>query len=206
VPVAALAITPVLARSLAGLGSMTGAARGRVAGLALGAWLVVGVTAVAGALQRPAYDLSAYPVTEVSWMQRHALVPGRAATPDYVGNYLEYRFGRRAQVFVDDRVDVFPAPVEAAYGTLLRGSAGWRGVLDRRRVEAVLWPRDLPLAHLVARDRRWAVVVRDRRWVVAVRVGAPAPRATPPGGAASNLGAAGGANPIRAATNTQLNG
>jgi hypothetical protein len=171
VPVAALAITPVLARNLAGLGRMEGSQRGRVAALSAVVLVVVAVTAVTGALQRPAYDLSAYPVHEVTWMQRHGLVPGRAATPDYVGNYLEYRYAARAQVFVDDRVDMFPASVDHAYGVLLHGSTGWRHVLEARRVTAVLWPRDTPLAHLVARDRRWRVVVRDSRWIVAVPVG-----------------------------------
>ena len=171
VPLAALAVTPVVARNLAGLGRVEGREPGRPAAVALGALVAVGVIVVAGALERPAYDLSAYPVKEVSWMQRHALVPGRTATPDYVGNYLEYRYGTGAKVFVDDRVDMFPASVERGYGILLRGSAGWRGVLDGRGVTAVLWPRDLPLARLVAHDPHWAVVQRDPRWVVAARVG-----------------------------------
>jgi hypothetical protein len=169
-PVAALVVTPVLARGLAGLGTVAGVRRGRVPAAALVVWGAAGALALGGALQAPAYDLAAYPVAEVTWMQRHALVPGPTIAPDYVGNYLEFRFGPRAQVFLDDRVDLFPSGVEGAYGTLLHGAPGWRGTLDTSGAAALLWPRNLPLAHLVAGDRRWAVVVRDRRWVVAVPV------------------------------------
>ena len=128
-----------------------------------------------GALRRPAFDLSAYPVAEVTWMQRHSLVPGRVVAPDYVGNYLEYRYGARASVFIDDRVDVFPLSLVRSYATLLGGSAGWSAILDRARAEAVLWPRSEPLAGLLSEDGAWRVVLRDRHWLVAVPVRAPTP-------------------------------
>jgi hypothetical protein len=168
VPVAALVVAPVLARGLAGLGTIDGERRGVVAGAAVIALAALGVVLAAGAVQRPAYDLSAYPVAEVTWLQDHGLAPGRVATTDYVGNYLEFRYGAHAGVFVDDRVDVFPPAVERDYGTLLGGSEGWQAVLARYRFDAVLWPRHDALASLVAHDRGWRVAVRDRRWVVAV--------------------------------------
>jgi hypothetical protein len=169
VPVAALVLTPVLARGLSGLGTIDGARRGVVPAAAVLSLAALGVVLVAGALQRPAYDLSAYPVREVTWLEDHGLAPSRVATTDYVGNYLEFRFGPRAQVFVDDRVDVFPPAVERDYGVLLRGSGGWQAVLARYRFDAVLWPRDQALASLVAHDPGWIVRVSDRHWVVAVR-------------------------------------
>ena len=169
VPVAAVAVTPVLARGLAGLGSLRGANRGVVPAGALAAVVALGALVTAGALGRPAYDLSAYPVREVSWMARHGLVPGRVATPDYVGNYLEFRYGTRARAFFDDRVDVFPAPVVQDYETLLAGGPGWQAVLARHRIDAVLWPRSDPLAGLLAESSGWSVRLQDRGWIVAVR-------------------------------------
>ncbi|HYA67187.1 MAG TPA: hypothetical protein VED63_00505, partial [Acidimicrobiales bacterium] len=149
VPVAAMVTTPVLARGLAGLGSIDGARRSAAAAAGLGALVLVGVALVAGALQRPAYDLGAYPVAEIGWMQRHGLAPGRVATPDYVGNYLEFRYGAKASAFIDDRVDMYPSSVEDAFGVLLSGSNGWTGVLRRYRITAVLWPTSEPLAGLI---------------------------------------------------------
>jgi len=169
VPVAALVLTPVLSRCLAGLGTLDGARRGVLPAVAVGALAAVGAVAVAGALGQPAYDLSAYPVGEVSWMAGHHLVPGRVAAPDYVGNYLELRYGTRASAFFDDRVDVFPLSTVRDYDTLLLGRPGWEGVLARHRVDAVLWPRAQRLARLLGSDHRWSVRLADRDWVVAVR-------------------------------------
>ncbi len=173
VPVASLAVTPVLARGLAGLGSLTGERRVRSAAFALGAWGALGAVVVASAWQLPAYDLSAYPVNEVTWMQHHHLVPGRVAAPDYVGNYLEFRYGTHAEVFMDDRVDVFPPSTEHAYGVLLRAATGWQAVLDHEDFRSVLWPAGSSLAKLLTQSTAWKVVLHDRRWLVAVRSPTP---------------------------------
>jgi len=171
VAVAALVATPVVARALAGLGTLDGARRTGVAAAGIGALALVGASLVAGALGRPAYDLGAYPVAEVAWMAQHGLAPGRVVTPDYVGNYLEFRYGPRASAFIDDRVDLYPAALETDDGALLGGSSGWQRVLRTYGATAVLWPTSEPLAGLVEEDPHWRVVLRDRRWVVAVPVG-----------------------------------
>jgi len=168
VPVAALVVTPVLARGVAGLGTLDGTERGVGAGAVLVVLAALGFVMAAGALRHPAYDLSAYPVAEVTWMQDHGLVPGRVAAPDYVGNYLEWRYGTGAHVFVDDRVDIFPSAVIGDYDVLLGGEQAWKSVLARYRFTAVLWPRNEPLASLVAEDPAWSVRVLDRHWLVAV--------------------------------------
>jgi len=169
VPVAALLVTPVLARGLAGIGTIEGKGRGVVPAVGLLTLVALGVALTAGAVQRPAYDLSLYPVKEVSWLAQHHLVPGRVATTDYVGNYLEFRYGTRAEAFIDDRADVFPPAVEKDYGILLSGSEGWKAVLARYRFDVVLWPRSEALASLIAEDPGWTVRISDRHWVVAVR-------------------------------------
>jgi hypothetical protein len=173
VPVAALLVTPVLARGLAGMGTIDGARRGLVPAVGLVALVGLGVVLTVGAVGRPAYNLSLYPVQEVSWLEQHHLVPGRVATTDYVGNYLEFRFGTRADAFIDDRADVFPPAVEKDYGVLLSGSAGWRQVLARYRFDVVLWPRSEALASLISEDSGWKVQMSDRHWVVAVRTRRP---------------------------------
>lgn len=170
VPVAALVAVPVLARGLVDLGTIRGETRGVLPAAALAALAALGAVFVVGALGRPAFDLSPYPVSEVTWMQSHRLIPGRVVTPDYVGNYLEYRLGTRASVFIDDRVDMFPLSLVQGYATLLAGTQGWQQVLQRYRPSALLWPRQGPLAGLVGEDHSWRVVLRDRHWVVAVPV------------------------------------
>jgi hypothetical protein len=169
VPVASLAVTPVLARGLTGMGQLDGARRGIIPTAALAVWAALGAVLISGAMQRPAFQFTAYPVSAVTYMQHHGLVPGRVATEDFVGNYLEFRYGARASAFIDDRVDMYPESVVAAYGSLLAGSQDWETILNRYRVDAVLWARSEPLAGLVAESPRWKVVWHDRSWLVAVR-------------------------------------
>ena len=169
VPVASLVIVPVLSRGLAGLGSFEGDRRSVASLGATAVMVVLGAVLVDSALQKPGFELTAYPVAPVTWMQQHGLVPGRVATQDFVGNYLEYRYRERASAFIDDRVDMYPAAVEAAYRTLLAGGSHWRTVLDRYRISTVLWDHDLALGALVTASPRWRIVYTDRHWVVAVR-------------------------------------
>ena len=62
--------------------------------------------------------------------------------PDYVGNYLEARYGARgAHVFIDDRVDMYPQALVEDSLVLLRGQPGWSQILDELRAGVVLWPR-----------------------------------------------------------------
>jgi hypothetical protein len=170
VPVASLVVVPVLARGIAGLGTIRGDRRSIASLGAVTLVVLLGVAVVAGALKHPEFQLTAYPVKEVSWMQDRGLVPGRVATQDFVGNYLEYRFGPRASAFIDDRVDMYPQSVEHAYRVLLGGAPGWQTVLDGYRIDAVLWARSQPLASLLSESSKWRVVLSDRQWMVAVRV------------------------------------
>jgi hypothetical protein len=169
VPVASLAVTPIFARGLTGLGSLDGARRGVLPSTLVALWAGLAALSASQALRSPEFDLAAYPVAAVTAMQERGLAPGRVATQDFVGNYLEFRYGSRASAFIDDRVDMYPKPVESAYGTLLAGSSEWEAVLDGYRVHAVLWAKQEPLAGLLAASPRWQIVWQDSRWVVAVR-------------------------------------
>lgn len=171
-PLATLVLTPVLARGLEGLGTITGERRSpatAVAGLALAG---VAATIVVVALQAPAYDLQKYPVAQVDWMERQGILDQRVATEDFVGNYLIARQGRDANVFFDDRFDMYPRTVVTDSLALLDGKEGWQRRLEAYRIDAVLWQRSRPLAGLLALDPGWRVVRKDKGWVVAVRAGA----------------------------------
>ncbi|MFN2504962.1 MAG: hypothetical protein ABR540_12195, partial [Acidimicrobiales bacterium] len=91
----------------------------------------------------------------------------RLAHQDVVGNYLSFRFGRRARIFVDDRVDMYPVRIPKDYISLLRGRPGSQEILDRYRVDVVLWQTDRPLAHVLELNANWRTVYRDDDgWVV----------------------------------------
>jgi hypothetical protein len=117
--------------------------------------------------------LDTYPVEAVDFLEANGLLeaPNRLAHQDVVGNYLQLRFGRSVEVFIDDRVDMYPVAVSDDYFDLLRGARTWDGVIDRYGVNVVLWSRDLPLAQLLTLDPRWRQAFSDEDWVVFRRAG-----------------------------------
>jgi hypothetical protein len=167
--VAGVVVVPALAHGLGGWGQLRAGARGRLGRLATAAGLSAAALAVAGAATGPAWRLDAYPVAELAWMRARGLLHGRVATQDFVGNYRTLTEGPHGQVFVDDRYDMYPERVAGDYTALLRGRPSWKRVLDRWRIDAVLWQRDTPLASLLAESEGWRTVRRTKSWVVAVR-------------------------------------
>ena len=70
------------------------------------------------------------------------------------------------QVFIDDRVDMYPARVSRDYRTLLAARPGALQVLDRHRVDVVLWDREYPLTALLEQTDHWRQVFSDDDWLV----------------------------------------
>ena len=52
---------------------------------------------------------------------------------------------------------------------LLAGRPDYQAILDRYRVDTVLWEKKLPLAVVLRADRRWSVVHTTKSWVVVTR-------------------------------------
>ena len=169
VPVAALLITPVLARGLAGLGTIEGTGRGLVPASGLAARWRSAQRSRRGRSSRPAYDFSLYPVHEVSWL---------SAAPPRAGPGGDHRLRRELPRVPlrhqGRRLHRRPGRHLSGCGREgLRGLAqwlrGWKAVLARYRFDAVLWPRSDALASLISEDPGWTVRISDRRWIVAVR-------------------------------------
>jgi hypothetical protein len=72
------------------------------------------------------------------------------------------------KVFMDDRYDMYPTSLIYDYFKLTRGSTGWEQVLNRHRVETIVWPADSPLGSLLDRSSQWDRVFArngDAVWV-----------------------------------------
>jgi hypothetical protein len=139
-----------------------------LAGVLVAAFVLFGVGSSAGRT----LDLDAYPVSSIRWLDRRGLLaePHRLAAQDVVGCYLVLRDGRRARVFIDDRIDMYPVGVTKDYVALLHGERRALAVLDRTRVDVVLWDQDLPLATILSASPKWRRAHRQGGWVVYVRV------------------------------------
>ncbi|MGQ0616452.1 MAG: hypothetical protein ACT4PW_05600 [Acidimicrobiia bacterium] len=167
--VASLVLLPAVAPGLGGLGTVDGLERRRWCRAAAAAIAAVAVVAVVARYRGPAFPTEAYPVAAVDWLVRtDRLGPdSRLVAQDYVGNYLEARFGTGVPVFIDDRYDMLPTVLIEDYRTLLGGRPGWDEVLRRRRAVSVLWSAETPLASLLDASPDWSVVYRDDDWIVA---------------------------------------
>ena len=176
VAVAALVLIPLVAPTLAGLGTpdptVPVSRRLRFGAGALAA-LIVGAFIVA----TPGYDLSAYPTRAVDWMEAHGYV-GRphdeaaaVLTHDYNGNYLEWRYGTRALPWFDDRAELHAYEVARDYVFLLSDIGDPDEILDRNPHDVVMWEADSSLGRHLLEDRAYEVVYRDDQAVVACRLG-----------------------------------
>jgi hypothetical protein len=179
IPVASLVMVPVAAPAFAGLGSLrVGSPPSRRAVAAACVAIAVAVGAVVAAMPHDE-DLGPYPVAAVTWMREHRLVARqgvRLVHPDYVGNYLEWRFGSSARVFVDDRAEILSPQLIGDYvHGLLDTDRDWSTVLDRYDANVVLWPSADVLGRELRRSGAWtvahtAVDGTGRSWLVACRV------------------------------------
>ncbi len=163
-----LVLAPILAGAVPRAGIDIDAIRRpsfRIATIALG---VVGILFAVIALGRQDVALDAYPEEQVAWMEDAGLwsSTSRVLAPDYVGNYREAQRGDEANVFLDDRVDMYPIEVIEDYRTVIKVDPGWPEVLERRDISAVLWEEDSPLSAALEASDLWTVAHRDAPWVV----------------------------------------
>ncbi len=169
VVVASLVFVPMLAVGIGGLGEVTGEERRPLYRPVAAVLVALGVLSAAVAASGPVYSYNGYPVAAVTWAQREGLLgPGaRVVSRDFVGNYLEGRFGTSVKVFLDDRYDMYPTQVIDDFVILNEGTAGWEEVLDRYHATAVLWPSHEATGQLLAASPRWRVVYSDQEFLVA---------------------------------------
>ena len=101
-------------------------------------------------------------------------VDDRVVSRDYVGNYLEARYGPdEVRVFIDDRVDMYPIDVVLDYHELTLDDGDFAEVLEGNRATAVLWDRDSTLGRWLRDSPAWEIVHQDDDWLVAVPEVAP---------------------------------
>ena len=172
-PVAAVVLAPALGRSLQPAHASSGG-RPRLNWVFVAVLFVAVVLFAAASLSRPGLDLGSYPVAATRYLDRQGLLrePHRLAHQDVVGDYLVLRYGRRARVFIDDRYDMYPARVSDAYTDLLRVRSDPTRVLDRYRVDVVLWAEGQPLV-TVLQHEGWHRAFARSGWVVLTRQSGP---------------------------------
>jgi hypothetical protein len=172
IAVASLVLTPILAGCWGGLGSLRGDRRTPVASALVAAVVLVGALAVQVRLQEPGWDWGLYPMHALGYAQQEDLLGRpevRVLTTDYTGNFLIGVHGTDANVFMDDRFDMYPREVIDDFRMVVRAGADWVEVLDRWEIDAVVWHRDGAVATLITTSPDWRVAYQDEESLVACR-------------------------------------
>ena len=120
------------------------------------------------AIRGPHVDLDRFPIDAVNAMEDElGLSPSdhRVVHQDFVGNYLDLRYGDAGASWIDDRFELHDLELVEDYLALLNGTPEWADVLERHDPDAVLWPADRVLVEL-ATDDEWAIAWSDDDWVV----------------------------------------
>ena len=171
VSVAVLVIVPVVADGLGDLGQLRLDRRSTPIRLASVALLALLPVIALSRLADDDYDLERYPVAAFEFLEdQQALSGARVAHPDFVGNWLELRYGGDLPVFIDDRYELHDRDLFDDYLTLFNGRAGWDETLQRWEIDHVVWQHDSALRSLLELHDAWQIAFDDDRWIVACRV------------------------------------
>lgn len=114
-----------------------------------------------GSFRTPGNRVAHAPVALTSNLERLAPPGTRVFNAQQWGSWFEFALPRNP-VFVDSRIELFPASVWDQYGDVSNGREGWQAILNRWRVEAVaISPQQRILIPLIRRDRGWTLAYED---------------------------------------------
>jgi hypothetical protein len=120
------------------------------------------------------FALDGYPVEAIDLLEEAGHIDPngdgtdapRIIAPDFVGNYLEFRYGTSQPVYIDDRYDMYPVDVAKEYGQLLHVERNWPEVLEERNPDFVLWSLEGAFAQVLLASPDWVVAYETEDWLV----------------------------------------
>jgi hypothetical protein len=130
--------------------------------------LALGVLWTAQAAAEPSFNFRIYPVKAMDFVATHDLLGRRLMTDDAWGGYLILEWPTQ-KVFVDDRYDMYPVAITKDFIRFSDADRRWREILDKYRIDVVVWKQDQPVVRLLDTDLSWELVYRDKTAVVYVR-------------------------------------
>ncbi len=134
--------------------------------------LVLAVVAASFGLRassQPNFALNSYPVKALDAVQHQGLLGRHLLTDDAIGGYVILAYWPEQKVFIDDRYDMYPKSVISAFFALEDGAANWQHILNRYKIDVILWVRQEPLSQYLAQSKDWHRTYRDKNYVVYVR-------------------------------------
>jgi hypothetical protein len=115
-----------------------------------------------------AHEAEQYPQRAVAFLQSSAQ-PQRIFVYYDWGGYAIWKLYPEHRVFVDGRADLYGDDLLRQFRTALQLRTGWRDILDRWTVEAVLVPPSCALAQALLLDPNWHATFIDSKAVILLR-------------------------------------
>jgi hypothetical protein len=169
VAIAPLIGLPVVARAFAREKQRSDGTRRAVVVGAIALIVLIGVIIGVRASQQRDFAFGTYPVKAMQYVEGHGLLGTRLLTSDTDAGYVILEHYPEQRVFIDDRYDMYPTKLIYDYFTLAAGKPGWSTILDRYRVETIVWEEDTALAAELTASPNWRRVHRDESRAVWVR-------------------------------------
>jgi len=130
---------------------------------------LVSVVLVVRAASEPDYDLKAYPVKALQALDAEHRLGGRLLTTDAWAGYVIAKYWPEQRVFFDDRYDMYPIAIDTDYDKVLATKPGWPRVLDKYRINVIVWPKQRGIVQVLEVSRGWSVLREDKVATVLVR-------------------------------------
>ena len=127
--------------------------------------LVIGLRAS----QQRDFAFATYPVKAMNYVEANGLLGTRLLTSDSDAGYVILEYSPEQRVFLDDRYDMYPTALIYDYFTIADGKPGWSKLLDRYKIETIVWTPASSLAAELDASPGWHRVHRDNSRAVWVR-------------------------------------
>lgn len=138
--------------------------------------LILGVTSIrVGSSISPArqqqLDASTYPIGAADWLAAHPEVGTHMYNQYGWGGYLAYRFypQKNRRVFIFGEAALMGDPLLNEYEDVQTLRPSWRQILDKYRVDYVVYNKGEALANVLATEPDWKLVYEDAVAVIYVR-------------------------------------
>jgi hypothetical protein len=115
-----------------------------------------------------AHEAEQYPQRAVAFLQASSQ-PQRIFVYYDWGGYAIWKLYPEYRVFVDGRADLYGDSLLRQFKTAIQLRTGWRDVLDRWKVEAVLVPPSCALAQALVLDTNWHTAFSDSKAIILLR-------------------------------------
>ncbi len=105
-----------------------------------------------------------YPIQAVEFIKENKL-PGPMFNSLLWGSYLIYMLYPEYKVAFDGRTQVYGDKLLQEYCDVQNINPGWQDVLEKYKVNFILWRREKPLTQILIKDTNWELIYQDE-WAV----------------------------------------